>query len=56
MISEGIHNGTAEKDSSNLRAGKVLFAVKKAAGMPTRAAIKVDPRAILKVKNAVRNI
>lgn len=56
MISGGIQSGIAERESRKRLPGNALFAVKNAAGIPTAAAIHVEPSAILNVYNVVRTI
>ena len=56
MISDGTHSGTAESERIKRFPGKLLFAVKKAAPMPTAAAVSVEKNAIARVRSAVRAI
>ena len=48
-MSGGMHKGTDESESMNFRPWKLRRAVKKATGIPIRAAISVDKTAILSV-------
>ena len=52
-MSDGTHRGTAESESIKRFPGKLLFAVKKAAGMPTAAAVSVEKKAMARVRSAV---
>ena len=56
MTSGGTHSGTAESERIKRFPGKLLFAVKKAAPMPTAAAVSVEKNAIAWVGLAVRAI
>ena len=56
MISDGTHSGTAESERIKRFPGKLLFAVKKAAGMPIAAAVSVEKNAMARVRSAVRAI
>ena len=56
MISDGTHSGTAESERIKRFPGKLLFAVKKAAPMPTAAAVSVEKNAIAWVGSAFGGI
>jgi len=56
MMSIGMQSGTAARESISLRPKKYRRDVKKATGIPTAAAISVEPAAILNVYSTVPSI
>jgi len=49
-MSDGMHSGTEERETSNFLPRKFLFATRNPAGIPIMSASAVDNNASLKVK------